>query len=151
LVKRVVGGDGWSLSLSVGLAVEDEFVGGGLEPVDCRLGEEGVGHLAEPFDGLTVRRDDGGGGPMAFDDQFVDVGGVEGIESLQGEVVDDEQVDAQMYTRAVGLQQIRSPVVSVGPGRSVSLSAGLVPRPALPNRTCEFPRIRLSTSPCLLA
>jgi hypothetical protein len=33
----------------VGLAVEDEFVGGGLEPVDGRLGEQRVGHQGQPF------------------------------------------------------------------------------------------------------
>jgi hypothetical protein len=33
--------DGWFLPAPVGLAVEDEFVGGGLEPVDGRLGEQG--------------------------------------------------------------------------------------------------------------
>jgi hypothetical protein len=33
----------------VALAVEDEFVGRGLEPDDRRLGEEGVGHLPEPL------------------------------------------------------------------------------------------------------
>jgi len=27
-------GDGWLLPVPVGLAVEDQFVGGGLEPVD---------------------------------------------------------------------------------------------------------------------
>ena len=32
---------------------------------------------------------------MPFDDELVDVGGVEGVEVLQGEVVDDEQVDPQ--------------------------------------------------------
>ena len=45
---------------AVGLAVEDELVGGGLEPVDGGLGEERVGHLAEPLDRLAVRGDDGG-------------------------------------------------------------------------------------------
>jgi hypothetical protein len=36
---------------AVGLAVEDEFVGSGMEPVDGGLGEEGVVHLADPLDG----------------------------------------------------------------------------------------------------
>ena len=31
---------------------------------------------------------------MAFDDEFVDVGGVESVEGLEGEVVEDEEVDA---------------------------------------------------------
>jgi hypothetical protein len=53
VVKGVVGGgDAGLLALPVGLAVEHEFVGGGLEPVDGGLGEEGVGHVAEPLDGF---------------------------------------------------------------------------------------------------
>jgi hypothetical protein len=61
------------LALAVGLAVEDEFVGGGLEPVDGGLGEERVGHECEPFNWnwFTVRGDDGGGGAVSFDDEFV--------------------------------------------------------------------------------
>ena len=35
--------------MAVGLAVEDEFVGGGLEPVDRGLGEQRVGHQREPL------------------------------------------------------------------------------------------------------
>src|SRR3954454_16920296 len=89
------GGDGGLLSAPVGLAVDDEFVGGGLEPVDGGLGEEGVGHEAEPLDGFPGRGDDGGGGAVAFDDEFVDGGGVGGVEGLEGEVVEDEQVDAE--------------------------------------------------------
>jgi hypothetical protein len=43
---------------------------------------------------------------VTFDYQFVDVGGVERVERLEGEVVDDEQVDAQieaLRARRVGL------------------------------------------------
>ena len=59
------GGDGSGveagfLAAAVGLAVEDEFVGGGLESVDGGLGQEGVGHLGQPLDGLPVGGDDGG-------------------------------------------------------------------------------------------
>ena len=32
---------------------------------------------------------------MSFDDEVVDVGGVEGVEGLEGEVIQDEEVDAQ--------------------------------------------------------
>jgi hypothetical protein len=38
--------------------------------------------------------------------------------------------------------------VRIGPGRGVVLSKHPFPRPALPNRTCAFPRIRLSASSC---
>src|SRR2546421_87991 len=81
------------LPAAVALPVEDEFVGGGLEPVDGALGQEGVGHLADPLDRLPVRRDDRGRGPVPLDDEFVDVGGVERVEGLEHEVIEDQQVD----------------------------------------------------------
>ena len=37
------------LAVPVGLAFDDEFVGGGGEAVDGGLGEERVGHHGEPF------------------------------------------------------------------------------------------------------
>jgi hypothetical protein len=56
---------------AVALAIEDQFVGGGLGPVDRGSGEKGVRHAADPLDGVPVRPDDGGGGPMALDDELV--------------------------------------------------------------------------------
>ena len=43
---------------------------------------------------------------------------------------------------------IGEPVVRVGPERGCRPFGWSSPRSALPNRTCEFPRIRLSTSSC---
>ena len=39
-----------ALAFAVGLAVDDELVAGGGEPVDGGLGEELVVHEGEPFD-----------------------------------------------------------------------------------------------------
>jgi len=61
------------------------------------LREEWVGHAAEPLDRFTVRGHDRRGGAVTFDDEFVDVGGVERVECLEREVVDDQQVDAQQF------------------------------------------------------
>jgi hypothetical protein len=97
LAVNGVCGDGGFLALSVGLAVEDEFVGGGLESVDGGLGEERVGHETEPFDRFTVARDDGRCFAVAFDDELVDIGGVDGVHRLEGKVVDDEQIDSQQF------------------------------------------------------
>jgi hypothetical protein len=58
-------------------------VGSGLEPVDGGLGEEGVGHQAEPLGRLAVGGDDGCRGAVAFDDELVDVGGVERVEGCR--------------------------------------------------------------------
>src|SRR5438045_8627949 len=66
------------LPFAVALAIEDELVGGGLEPVDRGLGEERVGHHGEPLDRLAVGRYDGGRLTVAFSDRLVDVGGASG-------------------------------------------------------------------------
>ena len=50
LGSRIEGG---FLSVAVAVALDDEFVGGGLVPVDGGLGEEWVGQEGEPLDGLA--------------------------------------------------------------------------------------------------
>jgi hypothetical protein len=57
--------------LPVGLAVEDEFVCGGLKPVDRGLRQERVGHQGEPLARFAVARHDGGGAAVPFHDEFV--------------------------------------------------------------------------------
>lgn len=47
----------------------------------------------QPFIRFAVGRDDGRGGLVAFDDDFVEVGGLGGVEGLDAEVVDDQQWD----------------------------------------------------------
>jgi type I restriction enzyme M protein len=69
-----------------------------------------------------------------------------------GFVMANSAGDAGHSEREIRRQLIKSKavdvMVGVGPGRSTDLSVGLFPRPAPPNRTCDFHRIRLSTSPC---
>ena len=84
------------LALPVGLAVEDEFVGGGLEPVDRRIGRAaGRPSWRATRSGSRFEVTIGAGRAVAFDDELVDVGGVGGVESVEREVVDHEQVDAE--------------------------------------------------------
>src|SRR5215469_17174339 len=85
--------DGRFLAATVGLSFDDEFVGGGDEPVDGGLGEQRVGHHGQPFVGGAVGGHDGGGFLVAFDAQLVEVGGAGRVQRLEGEVVDDEQFD----------------------------------------------------------
>ena len=50
--------------------------------------KQGIGHLPQPLDRLPVGGDHGGGHPVPLDDEVVDVGGVEAVHRLEGEVVD---------------------------------------------------------------
>ena len=81
----------------VGLAVEDEFVGGGLESVDGGLGEEGVGHESQPLDRVSVRRDNCRRLPVALHYQLINVGGVVAVQRLKGKIVEDEEIDAEEF------------------------------------------------------
>ena len=98
--------------MPVGLAVEDEFVGGGLEPVDGGLGEERVGHVGEPLDRFPVRGDDRGGDAVAFDDELVDICGVERVEGLEREVINLCRARHRSTYADPGTMPIRA----VGPG-----------------------------------
>src|ERR1017187_4981724 len=66
----------------------------GGEPVDGGVGGQRVGHEREPFAGVAVGGDHGGGFAVAFGDDLVEVGGLGGGERLEGKIVDDEQLDA---------------------------------------------------------
>jgi len=85
--------DGWFLAAAVGLSFDDEFVGGGDQAVDGGLGEEGVGHHGQPFLGGAVGGDHGRGALVAFDAELVEVGGLGGVQRLEREVVQDQQLD----------------------------------------------------------
>jgi hypothetical protein len=50
------------------------------------------------------------------------------------DLVDDLAIESEPFPVGGGVE----------PGRGTAVSGGPFPRPALPNRTCEFPRIRLS-------
>src|SRR5512132_4345488 len=84
--------DGWFLAAPVGLAFDDEFVGGGDEPVDGGLGEQRVCHHGQPFLGGAVRGHHGGGPLVALDAELVEVGGLGGVQWLEREVVQDQQL-----------------------------------------------------------
>ena len=64
------------------------------EPVDGGLGEQRVGERGEPLVGVAVGGHERGRLEVAFDDELVEVGGLGGVEGLEREVVDDEQIDA---------------------------------------------------------
>ena len=76
----------------VGLAFEDELVSRRLQPVDGGLGQQGIGQLAQPLDGLPVGGDNRRRGPVALDYQLVYVSGVQGVHGLEGKIIQDQQI-----------------------------------------------------------
>jgi hypothetical protein len=64
------------LALPVGLAFDDEFVGGRLQPVHRGLGQQWIGHHGQDLGGFSVAGDVGGGLAVAFDDELVEVAGL---------------------------------------------------------------------------
>src|SRR5438045_4231591 len=85
--------DGWFLAAPAGLAFDDQFVGGGGEPVDRGLGEQWAGHHGQPLLGGAVGGGHGGGPLVAVDAELVEVGGFCCVQRLEGEVVQDQQLD----------------------------------------------------------
>jgi hypothetical protein len=85
--------DCWFLAAPVGLAFDDQLVGGGGEPVDGGLGEQRVGHHGQPFLGCAVGGEHGRGALVAFDAELVEVGGLGGVQRLEREVIDLSGVD----------------------------------------------------------
>ncbi len=85
------------LAAPVGVSFEDEFVGGGLEPIDGGLGEEWVGHEGDALDRVPVAGHDRRCAAVPLDDELVDLGGVDRVESAEREVIQDEQVNAQKF------------------------------------------------------
>jgi hypothetical protein len=74
------------LALPLRLAFEDEFIGGRLQSVHRRLGQQWVGHHGQDFWRFSVP---GGGVAVAFDDELVEVTGFGVLEPMQGQFADD--------------------------------------------------------------
>lgn len=66
---------------------DDEHVGSLGQPVDGRLGQQGVAGHRHPFSRLTVGTDDGGLASVPLHDDFVEVIGLGGVQLLNGEIV----------------------------------------------------------------
>jgi len=83
---------GGFLATPVAGCVEDHFVGVRAEPLDVGPGEETAGHDSQPLDELAL-----GGGhrrclAVSLHHRLVEVGGVGGVEGLEAQVVEGEQV-----------------------------------------------------------
>lgn len=74
---RRAAGAGWSFAAAVGLSFDDELVVGGDEPVDGKPGEQRVAHGRDPLAGVAVRGQDRARALMPFDDEFVEVAGLQ--------------------------------------------------------------------------
>jgi hypothetical protein len=81
------------LSLPVALALNDQLERGGLEAVDRGLGQQRVGHHGQDLGWFPVGGDDRGGVLVAFHDQLIEVVGLQRIQRMEGQVVEDEQFD----------------------------------------------------------
>src|SRR5579862_3571952 len=93
---RVGGGVAVDLRLEAGpirLALDDEVVGGIHEAIDGALGEQDVVEHPQPLGGVAVAGEDDGGASGPLDEELINVLALLAAHGLEGEVVDDEQVD----------------------------------------------------------
>ena len=81
-------------------ALDDDLVAGVGQPVQGAVAEDGIVEEAEPFFDGPVAGDDEAGGPVAVEDEFVEIGGLLGGEPVQSQVVEDEQVGVRKDRKA---------------------------------------------------
>ena len=80
----------WRLALPVAAAFNDDLIAGVGQPVEGAVAEDGVLEDAQPFLHGPVAGDDEAGGPVAVDDQLVEVCRLLGGEPVEPQVVKDE-------------------------------------------------------------
>ena len=85
----------WPLTFPVAVAFDDDLVGVVRKPVDRTLGQDGIVEQRNPLVDRAVAGDDGGGSSVSFENDFVEIAGLLGIETPQAEVVDDEHVGGE--------------------------------------------------------
>ena len=85
----------WGQSLPVAGALDDDLVAGVGQAVQGAVAEDGIVEEAEPFFDGPVAGDDEAGGPVAVEDEFVEIGGLLWREPVQSQVVEDEQVGGE--------------------------------------------------------
>ena len=90
---RILGVESRFESRPIRLALDDEVVGGVLESIDGALREKHVVEHREPLGGVAVARDDHRAASGAFEEELIDVLALLLTHRLEGEVVDDEQID----------------------------------------------------------
>ena len=100
------------MAAPVGLAIDDEFVRGGREPVHSGLCQQHVGHEAESLILSPVGSDHCGRFLVAFDDQLVRVGRLGRIEAVRPE--DVPGIAAGIGTLVAGIKWIRDSAVLFG-------------------------------------
>jgi hypothetical protein len=108
------------LAAPVALPLDHQLEGRALEAVDGGLGQERVGDHGLHLGGVAVGGDHRGGPAVALDHQLAEVGRIAGIQAPEGEVGDQEQVDAHELAHLGVVAGIKAgglepPVQAVGP------------------------------------
>jgi hypothetical protein len=80
---------------AVGLALDDEVVGAAGEAIEGALRADGIGEGGEPFIGPAVAGDDQRAGAVAFEEDLIGVAALLGLHGVEGEVVEDQEVDGE--------------------------------------------------------
>ena len=98
----------------VAAALDDDLVAGVGQAVEGAVTEDGVLEESQPLVHGPVAGHHEAGGPVAVEDQFIEIGGLLGGEAVQSQVVQDQQVRREKGPEGT-LQGV------VGPGLSHSL------------------------------
>ena len=89
----------WPLAFSVAVAFDDDLVGVVRKSIDRTLSKDRIVKQRNPLVDGAVAGEDGGRASVSFEDDFVEIAGLLGIETTQAEVVDDEDVGGEQATQ----------------------------------------------------
>ncbi len=134
LASALGSGPGRFLAVPVRVALHHEVIGVAGEAVERTLRAHGVREGGEPFVWAAVRGDDDGARPVAFEQQIVGIPALLGVERIEREVVEDEEVGREQCAE-FGLIGVVEPRVlqrleeAIGPDgeRGVAAATGDVP------------------------
>ena len=78
---------------------DDEIVGIAGEAIDGALRPHGIGKRGEPFVRPAVRGDDHRPDAIALEEEVVEIAALDGIEHVDGEVVENQEVDGDEFSQ----------------------------------------------------
>ena len=83
----------WFEPRPIRFSLDDQVVCITGDVIDGALRADRVGKGGEPFVRSAIRGDDDGAGAIALEEKVIEIATLDGVEDVDGEIIEDEQVD----------------------------------------------------------